>query len=104
MPGGASRLGGGRPSQPPRRAYGRGVGCGVSLPLELLGVRGRCKAVMLDDEDIEAIADRVAAKLRLRTDGTAFRPGGFVHHCPPAQKSASQPETWSGLEGAETAR
>ena len=24
---------------------------------------------MLDDEDIEAIADRVAAKLRLRTDG-----------------------------------
>ena len=42
---------------------------GLSLRPELLGVRGWCPAVMLDDEDIEAIADRVAAKLRLRTDG-----------------------------------
>jgi hypothetical protein len=28
--------------------------------------------------------------------------GFWVHHCPPARKKASQPETWSGLEGAET--
>jgi hypothetical protein len=30
--------------------------------------------------------------------------GVLSTNCPPAQKNASQPETWSGLEGAETAR
>jgi hypothetical protein len=69
MPRGASRLGGGRSSRAPRRAHGGGVGGDVAFRPELLGVRARCKAVMLDDEDIEAIADRVAAKLRQRTDG-----------------------------------
>lgn len=30
--------------------------------------------------------------------------GVLSTNCPPAQKNASQPETWNGLEGAETAR
>ena len=30
--------------------------------------------------------------------------GVLSTNCPPAQKNASQPETWRGLEGAETAR
>jgi hypothetical protein len=69
MPRGASRLGGGGSSKAPRRARNGGVGVGDSTPPELAGVVGRCETVMLDDEDIEAIADRVAAKLRLPTDG-----------------------------------
>jgi hypothetical protein len=33
-----------------------------------------------------------------------FPAGGFGNQWQPAGKNASQPETWSGLEGAETAR
>ena len=69
MPREASNLGGGGRSQAPRRGCGGRIGLGASIRSELLAVRGRCGTVMLDDEDIEAIADRVAAKLRLRTDG-----------------------------------
>ena len=69
MPRGASSLGGGSRSQAPRRARGGRIGLDVSIRSEVLAVRGRRETVMLDDEDIEAIADRVAAKLRPRTDG-----------------------------------
>jgi hypothetical protein len=69
MPGGASGLGGGGRSQARRRPCRGRIGLGASIRSELLAVWGRRETVMLDDEDIEAIADRVAAKLRLRTDG-----------------------------------
>ena len=69
MPRGASNLGGGGRCQAPRLAPGGRIGLGVWIRSELLAVRGRRGTVMLDDEDIEAIADRVAAKLRPRTDG-----------------------------------
>ena len=78
MPRGASRLGGARSSHAARCDHRGGLGIGVSLRPELLGGRRWCKAVMLDDEDIEAIADRVAVKLRPST----------------GQKNASQPDTW----------
>jgi hypothetical protein len=69
MPRGASSQGCGGRCQTPRRARAGRIGLGVSIRSELLAIRGTRETMMLDDEDIEAIADRVAAKLRLRTDG-----------------------------------
>jgi hypothetical protein len=64
MPLGASRLGG-DPSQPQRRARSKGIDAGDPKKSRVLAVQ----IMTLDDEDIEAIADRVAAKLRPPTDG-----------------------------------